>query len=75
MIVDCKTPEILSQRIKEKEHSKRVVVIQACKLYKNWPNLSVKALASCIDWRSYSVNTGNYVTDTEFLREPNVVSF
>lgn len=44
-------------KMKDNEQSKRMSVIQACRIYKNWPNLSVKALATCIEWQHYPPNT------------------
>lgn len=45
------------EKLKDNEQSKRMSVIQACKIYRNWPNLSVKALASCIEWQHHLANT------------------
>nr|XP_039266202.1 cyclic nucleotide-binding domain-containing protein 1-like isoform X2 [Styela clava] len=55
--ISCNDFKRIITKITEEEQSKKMSLIQSCSSYKNWPNLSIKALARCVEWQHYSANT------------------
>lgn len=44
--------------MKEEKQAEKMAVISACNSYHNWPELSIKSMAECVEWQNFPLDTG-----------------